>query len=296
MSLRYRTIGFAEHLDLETLCADDRDSLHLLRACGRGVQVDVPHGWLSLWLPLSGHLRLDSPDSGWEIGPRHVQIWREGRLRCNAYLPCWWLGLAGPLQAWTQPLRAVYPQQQLEILPWDGPVPTELRRLLVRLFRHASSETSPQSEAQLQAVCAAIVEFQHDLRQLLQRCSGRTLRRRQQTLRRLLRVQHLIRHANGERMDLARLAHGASYSPCHLIRLYREVFEETPSEYAARVRQQRAWQLVRDTAMPVCEITEMLGFESQSAFCRSFKNTFGVTTGEARRAFVRTDHGCAKAA
>ncbi|MFD0739918.1 helix-turn-helix domain-containing protein [Lysobacter koreensis] len=46
---------------------------------------------------------------------------------------------------------------------------------------------------------------------------------------------------------------------------------------------ERAWQLVRDTGMPVGGITEVLGFESQSAFCRAFKHAFGVTTTQARR-------------
>jgi AraC family transcriptional regulator len=60
------------------------------------------------------------------------------------------------------------------------------------------------------------------------------------------------------------------------------VFGETPFEYAARLRFDRAWRLVRDTRMPVCDITEALGFESQSAFCRAFKHAFGVTTTQAR--------------
>ena len=83
------------------------------------------------------------------------------------------------------------------------------------------------------------------------------------------------------------LAASASYSPCHLIRSYRDVFGETPSEYASRLRFERAWRLVNDTTMPICEITEMLGFESQSAFCRAFKNAFGRTTSQVRGSRAR---------
>ena len=42
--------------------------------------------------------------------------------------------------------------------------------------------------------------------------------------------------------------------------MYREVFGETPSEHVARLRLARAWSLVRDSALPVCEITQKLGF------------------------------------
>src|SRR3546814_3301561 len=59
---------------------------------------------------------------------------------------------------------------------------------------------------------------------------------------------------------------------------------ETPFEYSARLRLQHAWSLVRDTKTSICEISEALGFESQSAFCRSFKKTFGCTTTQARSA------------
>src|SRR3546814_13996655 len=57
---------------------------------------------------------------------------------------------------------------------------------------------------------------------------------------------------------------------------------ETPFEYSARLRLQHAWSLVRDTTTSICEISEALGFESQSAFCRSFKKSFGCTTTQVR--------------
>lgn len=294
MAIRYQTIGFAEQCDL---AGPGDDDLVLVRASGRGVQLDIPHGWLSVWLPLAGTLHLESTDSQWEIGARQLHIWRAGRLRCSTVLPCWWIGLAGPMPAWSQALNAVSPRSDLDIFSWEGHAPHELRRLLVRLLRCADPARAPtDAQPLLEALCAEIIEQQHELHERVDRCSGRTLRRRQQTLSRLLRVQHMIRNGSEERPDLARLARSANYSPCHLIRLYREVFDETPSEYAARLRHERAWQLVRDTSMPVCEITEALGFESQSAFCRAFKSTFGITTGEARRAHTAVEDICEKAA
>jgi transcriptional regulator GlxA family with amidase domain len=65
--------------------------------------------------------------------------------------------------------------------------------------------------------------------------------------------------------------------------MYRDVFGETPSEHAQRLRMLRAWTLVRDTRLPICEITEALGFESQSSFCRAFRQAYGTTTGDVRR-------------
>src|SRR3546814_9616520 len=136
----------------------------------------------------------------------------------------------------------------------------------------------------VEAICTAMIEQQRDLSARVVRCSGRTLQRRQQTMLHLLRVRHLIESSGDERPDLVRLARSANYSPWHLIRVHRDVFGETPSEYAARLRLQHAWSPVRDTKTSICEISAALGFESQSAFCRSFKQTFGCTPTQARSA------------
>ncbi len=119
------------------------------------------------------------------------------------------------------------------------------------------------------------------LHELLQRCSGRSTQHRRQTLLRLLRVQRLIRRHNGL-IGIERLARDACYSPGHLMRLYRDVFGESPSEHAVRLRSDHAWRMVRDTRMPVGAITAALGYESPSTFCRAFKQAFGVTVTEAR--------------
>ena len=158
-----------------------------------------------------------------------------------------------------------------------------LRRCLIRLARALRDGVDvSEDETQLSALAHALLEQQRDLQPLAARCSGRTPQRRLQTLQRLLRVHQLIERGNDPRLDLARLAREASYSPWHLIRMYHDVFGETPSEHVARLRLSRAWSLVRESALPVCEITYTLGFESQSAFCRAFKSAYGLTTTQAR--------------
>ncbi|WP_158549260.1 AraC family transcriptional regulator [Lysobacter silvisoli] len=283
MSLRYHALRFAENLDLHE---HGGDRLHLVRAAARGAQLELPAQWLSYCLPLSGRLRCESLDSSWELDAGHAQLWREGPLRIGARQPCGWLVLAGSAAAWAPYLRQRHDDAteplSADLFPWEGPAARELRRLTVRLTRRARDRDHDLAPL-LEALSAALLDQQRDLHARLHRCSGRTLRRRQQTLLRLLRVQHLIRRHPDARLDLARLARSASYSPCHLIRIYRDVFDETPTEYAARLRADRAWRMVRETRMPVCEITEALGFESQSAFCRAFKHSFGLTATEARR-------------
>lgn len=286
MRLLHHTLRFGDHLDLSR---HPQDSLHLLHAGGRGIQADVPAGWTSVWWPLRGRISLATPGSDWELGSRDLQVWCEGPLRGRSLGPQGWLGLAGPTAAW--PLRASA-HESIWLFPWQGRLSRDTAGLLTALARRAPSAAdcpAGELEALAAALAVSLLEQQQSLHTLLSRCNGRTLMRRRQTLMRLLRVRHQIHCHPDTRLDLECLAKIANYSPCHLIRVYRAVFGETPSEYAARRREEQAWRMVRDTALPICEITGMLGFESQSAFCRAFKNTFGRTTSEVRRQLTGRD-------
>ena len=276
----YLALHFAGQFDLG---ASRSSGLHLVHAAGRASRLHVPAGWLSLCVPLSGCLQFESPDGEWELAPGRMQVWRDSELRVDCRSSGGWLGLAGPFEAWSRHIRAAGHGVDAGIFPRESECPRVLRRLLVRLARSArGTMAAGDSGMLLEATCVALIEQQQDLHERLQRCSGRTLQRRRQTMLRLLRVRQLIETHRDNRPDLARLARSANYSPWHLIRMYRDVFDETPSEYAARLRLTRAWSLVNDTQLPICEITEALGFESQSSFCRAFKNAYGATTGDVR--------------
>lgn len=277
--VRYHELRFAEQLDLQP---DRDDLLHMVYAPGRDSRLRVPAGWASLWVPLAGRLQIESPDGDWELPAGRMQVWRDGNLKVDSHPRGRWLGLAGPLATWARHMHAL-PGAHQAIYPCADDCPPKLLRVLVRLARHGRGSIAGDPDVLVEAACLALVDRQRDLHARLRHCSGRTAQRRQQTLLRLLRVRHLIEINDGRKPDLARLARCAHYSPWHLIRMYREVFGETPSEFATRLRLDRARHMVRDTGMPVCEITEALGFESQSAFCRAFKNAFGMTATELRR-------------
>ncbi|MBP6798074.1 MAG: helix-turn-helix transcriptional regulator [Luteimonas sp.] len=275
----------ASHSQLDLSAADDL-SLHVMEASGRNLHVDVPSRWITLWLPLSGSAEMETAQSAWTLHRRSLLVWRDQALRASGLRDCRLLGVGGAAAAWNPRLRIEEAgvRRDAGIFLQEEPCPRSLLRLLVRSVRMSRrSATAANAEDSVAALIAELVVHQSGLHALLDRCSGRTRQRRQQTLSRLLRVRHLIRTHENARLDLAQLAASANYSPCHLIRSYREVFGETPSEHAIRLRSELALKLVLETRMPVCEITEAVGFESQSAFCRAFKSIYGMTTSEARQ-------------
>lgn len=260
-----------------------RPGFHAIRAQGRGTRVEIPRGWISVCWSVRGRLWLDADGCEWELTSGQAQVWRDGKLQCRGETHHGWIVLTGPTCAWNAFPRPRRSHQAQELFLWQGRIRRETAHLLACAARGDPDPTSECTETLIATLCDCLHELQMELCSCLERCSGRTPSRRQQTLMRLLRVQHAIRHGVDHPLDLSSLAQMANYSPFHLIRIYRSVFDETPFEYAAHVRYKRAWHMVSDTDMPICEITEMLGFESQSAFCRAFKNVFGTTTSAVRR-------------
>lgn len=281
MKFRQHFLHASQTLDVGTLAGD---SFHLSICEGRQSSALIPAGWHSIVLVLSGQLGMESTQTAWTLANRHCQVWVDGRLRAALRTSGCWLCVTAPCALWQRfPVPAHLTPNLL--LPSEFRASPRLIRQFVQTIRPLTPNNHklPQKIAQFGQLRVALIAQQHLLRENLQRCAGRTPARRHHTLLRLLRVQHLIRFGTGQRLDLQQLAASANYSPTHLIRVYRDVFGETPSEFAARLRQQRAWEMVRDTSMSIGEISSTLGFESESAFCRAFKQAFGMTTGVARK-------------
>lgn len=276
-------LRFAHNLDLGT---QDPQSAHVIRADGRGIQMQVPAGWTSIWISLSGAPEMESAWCSWQLEPGQAMVWTDGVIRASGRASCWWLVVAAPTALWGGYGDQGHSRNGIQLLPWQGECTRELKRIAVHIARRRHHD-DVEPHILMEMLATLLLEQQEaSVQRWLPRCSGRTLQRKQQALLRLLRVERIVRSNPEARLDLASLAGYANYSPHHLIRVYRNVFGETPAEYAIRLRTQRAWTLVRDTRMPICEITELLGFESQSAFCRAFKHSFGMTTGQARRLHV----------
>lgn len=281
MRVQHHVLQGAQTLDAASLVPD---SLHVVLGRGRGARLQLPPGWVSVWLVLSGSLEMGSHDNSWSLPSRQFQLWLDGGLRAVSLHTCWWISVSGTPRMWEEPVPSA--TTPCNLFPWQASCPRKVMRPLIQLARlrkGGSSRSTPQIDETLALLRNGIIEDTQELQMRMQHCSGRTRMRRQQTLLRLLRVQHLIRCHLEDRIELTRLAASANYSPCHLIRIYREVFGETPSEYATRLRCQRALALVQNTDLSICEIAEMLGFESESAFCRAFKHAFGCTTSVIRR-------------
>ena len=106
-------------------------------------------------------------------------------------------------------------------------------------------------------------------------CSGRargSAFRRRASLARDHVEQNLERD-----VALASLAKIACLSPFHLHRVFKAAFGETPAAMRRRRRIEQARGLLARTRRPVAEIARAVGFESESAFSRSFRALSGAS-------------------
>lgn len=113
--------------------------------------------------------------------------------------------------------------------------------------------------------------------------SKRDQRAREAENRRLLRSRDAIDRSFAEQLDVAELASIAHVSPSHLVRSFKAAFGETTHRYLQRRRIERAMALLRDTVMPVTEISLAVGFQSLGTFSRTFSEIVGSSPKTYRR-------------
>jgi AraC family transcriptional regulator len=92
-------------------------------------------------------------------------------------------------------------------------------------------------------------------------------------------------------LPLAAVGRAAGLSQWHFQRMFRSLTGGTLKAYIRGRRLARAAERLRTENLRVLDVALLAGFESQEAFARVFKLTFGVTPTDFRRADARTPFG-----
>lgn len=85
-------------------------------------------------------------------------------------------------------------------------------------------------------------------------------------------------------IDLAQLSRKYSYTPDHLIRVFRKRYEMTPHQYLKLLRMSHAKELLCSTNRTLESIARECGYQDPSAFYRAFVSVTGCSPGKWRRA------------
>jgi AraC-like DNA-binding protein len=105
---------------------------------------------------------------------------------------------------------------------------------------------------------------------------------REEIYKRLCIARDLIHSCFMERSDLSVIGQAACLSVPQLVRQFKAVWHKTPHQYLTGVRLAHAARMLRDSGLPVQEISGLCGFENTSAFCRAFRVEYSMSPGEFR--------------
>lgn len=75
--------------------------------------------------------------------------------------------------------------------------------------------------------------------------------------------------------DLVAMGRAACMAPHHFQRCFRQAFDETPRDWLARRRGERAMALLQTTTMTVTEVCMAVGYHSLGSFSAAFARRFG---------------------
>ena len=238
---------------------------------------------VSLWTAVTGQARVFAQDLRADLDVEGVLVAEHGsRVSCQSaeIRSTSLMGLLLP-PAYLRTLM----RRELGDADADAPIyPAVIRNdlnlhaMLRRLAELGRSETTdPASlEGLVEKIALRLIAQQRDLEAYVPRCPGRSLRYRRQVLLRLLRARNYIEHSIGGESNLAHLSGLARMSPAHFVRIYHEVFGQTPHRHLMQSRLLVARDMLVRSECAIGELYLTLGFDNRCAFTRVFKQHFGV--------------------
>lgn len=257
--------------------------LSAILGVGRGCQLRTDAAVCAIWIPLRGRVQIGSGgDNLLHVGEARIteaDACAHAIGRGNSL----WVVLLGRPAAWRHVMQAQFniPLMDASLIPARHAIDFDFKRRTLGLARAIA--TGEGIEIATDHVVESILSLQAGFAEAIRCCPGRTHAQRRQVFVRLQRVRNYLTancHLEIDNDELARLA---NYSPCHFIRAFGAVYGETPHAFLIRQRLERATRLLRVSMLAINEIAVESGFETASAFSRSFRQRFGMTPGTARR-------------
>lgn len=100
---------------------------------------------------------------------------------------------------------------------------------------------------------------------------------------RVMAAIHLMEDHIGTPMTMGRIARHCGVTPRHLQTLFKADIGVVPHIHYLALRLNTARRLIRETRLPFNEIADSCGFNSTSAFSRSYRERFAESPSETRR-------------
>jgi AraC family transcriptional regulator len=165
------------------------------------------------------------------------------------------------------------------------PIGSQFQRQITNFITHLETGeyTNESIDEHLVFFLSHLIQTQRSEKTKTAKVNAQKESTRLEIFKRLCIAKDLLHSNYIDPLDLQSLSTASCLSIPQLIRQFRTVFSETPHRYLVKLRLQQAARLLKETTLPIHEITWNCGFENPSAFCRAFKTAYGAPPENFRR-------------
>ncbi len=165
-------------------------------------------------------------------------------------------------------------------------------RVALRLWRDALQSELPAHG--LRPLLLHLATLQRSLATHVQRCPGRSRSRKRQVFGRMQRARLYLEGNSHRVVRIGELAELTNFSSWYLSKTFQSLYEESPQSLSARLRLERAADLLRDTDMMVGEVAAASGFDNCCSFARAFRARYGTSASRFREGIAKLPPQSAK--
>ncbi|MCD9032253.1 AraC family transcriptional regulator [Luteimonas sp. Y-2-2-4F] len=233
--------------------------------------VRVTGGACSIWMVVRGHVWVDCKEGRFRLRRGEWMLFERDS---NPVLQSSEHGLGLGVLLTTPDLHALEQLSDSVLYPGRGRFASHDRCVALRLWRTAKD--GRESEA-LRPILLHMARAQRDLAERVQLCPGRSRSRKRQVFGRMQRARLYLEGHSDRVVRIGELADMTNFSSWYFSKAFQSLYDESPQALSARLRLERAADLLRSTEMTVSEVAASCGFDNCCSFARAFRARFGTS-------------------
>lgn len=242
----------------------------------------------SIWVQVRGSAWIEAKEGKFRLHPGDwVALDRDARPTVQTDRD----GLCVGLTLGADVLKALGQFADLSLYAGRGQLDLQETRVLLHLWHQAVRRAEAGEGVAIQVlrpVLLHLASLQRDIADRVARCPGRSRSRKRQVFSRLQRAR-LFLEGNADRVvRIGELAELTSFSSWYFSKTFQAVYGESPQAAAARMRLERAADLLETTSMMIGEIAAASGFDNCCSFARAFRARYGMSASGYRTAASST--------
>ncbi len=259
ITVQFQIASYSRPVELADATAPNANGTpNLYIAMGRGAQITSAANILSIWFVERGYVQASARGSSISLCGGLLFVNVNAPLRLISMGDAAWFGISIPLTTAESILsESLSSRMALQSFVEENDLRT---RAINKHILMAAREAEDLDFRHLMGVMDKLFQLESTARKELSNCPGRTEKLRRLSYQRLCKVRAYIAANPGHLDRIKNLVEMANYSERHFIRTFSKVFEETPTEYAHRLRMAHAKQLISERRLSLQEISRQVGF------------------------------------